>query len=124
MTILRADIFEPLEEVETSTGHFDFKAATGNELAAQRILRGYFTVPGTLHHRPGWGGGLQRYQGEPATVANRQQIVNRAQRFLGSLPFVEEASVSVSAGPMGEFQLFTRVRINGAELVLPEVTIA
>lgn len=123
MSIPRADLLEPLEDVETSPGKFDLKPAMANELAAQRILRGYFTVPGTLHHRPGWGAGLQRYEGEPATVSNRQQIVNRARRFLGSLPFVEDASVSVSIDDAGGFRVFTRVRINGAELVLPEVTI-
>lgn len=117
----RVDIAEPFEVASTSGG-WDLAEATGNDLVAQRIVRGLLTEPGELVHRPEWGAGLRSYQNEPTTATTRQQLVHDADRFIGGLSFVEDHRVEVSVDG-DAFEIDVLARVDGEGLQLPTITI-
>lgn len=124
----RIDISEPFTVVESgddSNGNtlYDLEGATGQELVAQRIVRGLLTEPGELVHRPEWGAGLRSYQNEPTTTTRRQQLTHDADRFLGALSFIEDHRVEVSIGDNGAFRLDVTARSDGEKLQIPPITI-
>jgi len=115
------DTFEPLEEVKTAGG-VDLRAAEGEELYIQRIIRLWFTLRGELYHRPEVGGELQEFQNKPPTPTVLQQIANRAGETLDSLEWVEDYSVDVWHAD-GVTWLQAVVVVNGQQLKTPEVSL-
>jgi phage baseplate assembly protein W len=129
MTLKRRDVSAPPGERRSgeSGGEtlYDLEETTGDELVAQRIVRGFTTAPGDLHHRPEWGAGLQRYSNEPPTLTNQQQLLKDAERFLETLEFVDDYQVIVSEyeGDEGTHLVESKVQSRGERLELPEVII-
>ena len=82
----------PMAEEDTGDGTYDLTVVTGNDRLMLLILRGLFTQPGELRHRPDYGAGLQDFVGRPLTPSNRDKITNRTRLFLGQ---IEEVSAHV-----------------------------
>ncbi|MFB6373325.1 MAG: hypothetical protein ABEN55_09475 [Bradymonadaceae bacterium] len=120
-TTQRRDVSAPPESNEAG----DLEEAIGQELVGQRIVRGFTTPPGDLHHRPDWGAGLQRYSNEPPTLTNQQQLLKDAERFLENCRYVDDYQVYVSEheGSEGTHLVEVTVDSNGEQLELPEVII-
>lgn len=127
MTIQRTDIAEPMQAVRSGTADdgaalYGLKGVTGDELVAQRVVRGLLCEPGDIVHRPDWGAGLQAYANEPPTLSTQQRLLKQASRFLDGLAFVEDYSLTVQKD--GDALLLNlAVQVDGEQLDIPQVTI-
>ena len=107
---------------ETDAG--DLEPATGAERLRQRILRGLFTEPGELKHRPGWGAGLKSYQNKPSTRSNLQAVANDIARFLKPLEAVEAFRVEVDDDGDGSIAFSVAVEHDSGTFEVGEVSLA
>lgn len=115
----RQDVYTPME----ATDGGDLRAASGAEKVRQRVLRGLFTSPGELKHRPGWGAGLREYQNAVATPQNIQEVANRITAFLDPLEAVVDYDVAVTADD-GEIVYTIAAETRDGEFEIPEATLA
>jgi len=127
MAIQRTDIAEPVQTVRSGTDDngtalYDLQAVTGDELVAQRVVRGLLTAPGDIVHRPDWGAGLLAYQNDTPTPGTQQRLLRDASRFLDGLAFVDDYSVTVQRD--GDSLLLNlALQVDGEQLEIPQVTI-
>ena len=69
-----------LVDLKHSTGDFeatasgDLRLITGRENLNQAIFHRLITVPGTLTHKPGYGVGIQNWQGQLNTLDNQRLL--------------------------------------------------
>jgi len=109
------DVKIPFEE----DGSGGLLTVTGESLASQRIIYGYSTKPGDIPHRGLWGADLEEFANRTASPSVIQQLKNQANRFLGTLPFLEEFAVEVERD--GEsLTIETDAVVNGRALRVPE----
>ena len=120
---MAADIYDvkiPLEE----TVNGDFAVVSGEELVRQRVLLGYRTSPGHFHDLPDWGAELEAELNQRPRPATLARLRNRARRFLDALPLIEGYTVTVERSDSDTILVNTRVRYQGRDVQLPEVSLA
>lgn len=114
MATARVELREPsipMDEYDVGDGTFDVSTVTGDERLMLLILRGMFTRPGDVQHRPEYGAALQDFRSRPYTQHNVLLIRNRVRQFMASLPDVADHAINPRAsGTTGGWVFDLRVR--------------
>lgn len=119
MTSELRDVQIPL--AETAGG--DFAVVTGDDLVRQRVQLGFATTPGEFHDQD-WGAGLVEALNAKPTPGMRATVRRRAERFLASVPGVEEYAVEVTRAGEGVLLVSAQLNYNGRQVLVPEIRLA
>lgn len=85
---------------KTATG--DLRLISGYANLRQAVIRRAMTVPGSLIHRPEYGGGLPLYIEQAGTLAGRSRMSNALRQNAQADERIARAKVVVQAGVVGE----------------------